>query len=57
MGVKACLASLKGLSDQVEDRGVYLESWLWLCTRCVQQVCGSAEKALSHPQGCVCAAA
>lgn len=26
-------------------------------SRCSQQVCGSAERALSPPQGCVCAAA
>lgn len=47
----------KGLSDSVKGRSVYLESWHWLCARCVQQVCGSAEKALSQPQGCVCASA
>lgn len=47
----------KGLSDPVKGRSVYLESWQWLCTRCVQQVCGFAEKALSQPQRCVCAAA
>ena len=44
-------------SAPVKGRSVYLESWHRLCTRCVQQVCGSAEKALSQPQGCVCAAA
>lgn len=47
----------KGLSDPVKGTSVYLESWHRLCARCVQQVCGSAEKALSQPQGCVCAAA
>lgn len=48
---------VKGLLDPVKGRSVYLESWHWLCTRCVQQVCGSAEKAHSQPQGCACAAA
>lgn len=45
----------KGLLDSVKVSSVYLECWHWLCARCVQQVCGSAEKALSQPQGCVCA--
>lgn len=44
-----------GLS--VKDSDVYLERWLLLCVRCVQQVCSSTQKVLSQPQGCVCAAA
>lgn len=56
-GWKPCSHPRKGLSEPVKGRSVYLESWHWVCARCVQQVCGSAEKALSLPQGCVCAAA
>lgn len=46
------------LSDpnSVKGRTVYLESWLGFSTRCVQQVCGFAEKAFSQPQRCACAA-
>lgn len=40
---------LKGLLDAVKCSSVYLKSWHWFCTRCVQQVCGSAEKAFSQP--------
>lgn len=47
----------RDLSDPVKDRGVYLKHWLRVCVRCVQQVCSSTQKALSQPQGCVCAAA
>lgn len=47
----------KDLSDPMKDMGVYLKRWLRVCVRCVQQVCSSTQKALSQPQGCVCAAA
>lgn len=47
----------KGLSDPVRGRSVYLDSWHCLSTRCIEQVCGFSEKALSQPQRCVCAAA
>lgn len=34
----------KGLWAPVKGRSVYSASWRWLCARCVQQVCGSAER-------------
>lgn len=57
MGVSAshCLVALSD-PNSVKGRTVYLESWLGFSARCVQQVCGFAEKAFSQPQRCACAA-